>query len=166
MGLKQLAGNSGYHFQLLSAVIEVNELQKRRVIGKLLKHLDGTLVAKKVALLGLAFKPNTDDMREATSLVLTARMQAAGAAVSAYDPVAEEEARKLIRGVRFAESALDAVAGADAVVLVTEWSEFKELDWSAVAQAMRGTAIIDGRNALDADPIRAAGLTYEGIGRA
>ncbi len=165
MGLKQLAGNSGYHFQLLSAVIEVNELQKRRVIGKLLKHLDGTLVAKKVALLGLAFKPNTDDMREATSLVLTARMQAAGAAVSAYDPVAEEEARKLIRGVRFAESALDAVDGADAVVLVTEWREFKELDWSAVAQAMRGTAIIDGRNALDADAIRVAGLTYEGIGR-
>jgi len=166
MGLKQLAGNSGYHFQLLNAVIEVNELQKRRVIGKLLKHLDGSLVGKKVALLGLAFKPNTDDMREATSLVLTARMQAAGAAVSAYDPVAEEEARKLIRGVRFAESALDAVAGADAVVLVTEWREFRELDWRAVAAAMRGTAIIDGRNALDADAVRAAGLTYEGIGRA
>ncbi len=166
MGLKQLAGNSGYHFQLLNAVIEVNELQKRRVIGKLLKHLDGTLVGKKVALLGLAFKPNTDDMREATSLVLTARMQAAGAAVSAYDPIAEEEARKLIRGVRFAESALDAVAGADAVVLVTEWSEFKAMDWGVVAGTMRGTAIIDGRNALDGDAIRAAGLTYEGIGRA
>ncbi|MDQ3631580.1 MAG: nucleotide sugar dehydrogenase [Actinomycetota bacterium] len=166
MGLKQLAGNSGYHFQLLSAVIEVNELQKRRVIGKLLKHLGGTLVGRKIALLGLAFKPNTDDMREATSLVLTARMQAAGASVSAYDPVAEEEARKLIRGVRFAESAMDAVDGADAVVLVTEWGEFKELDWSGVAKAMRGTAIIDGRNALDAGAVRAAGLTYEGIGRA
>ena len=95
-GLKQLAGNSGYHFQLLNAVLEVNELQKRRVIGKLHKHLDGNLVGKKIALLGLAFKPNTDDMREATSLVLTARMQAAGATVSAYDPVAEEEARKLL----------------------------------------------------------------------
>jgi len=166
MGLKQLAGNSGYHFQLLNAVIEVNELQKRRVIGKLLKHLGGALVGKKVALLGLAFKPNTDDMREATSLVLTARMQAAGATVSAYDPVAEEEARKLIRGVRFADSALDAVAGADAVVLVTEWAEFKALDWGAVAGAMAGTTIIDGRNALDPGAVRAAGLTYEGIGRA
>ncbi len=165
-GLKQLAGNSGYHFQLLNAVLEVNELQKRRVIGKLHKHLDGSLVGKKIALLGLAFKPNTDDMREATSLVLTARMQAAGAAVSAYDPVAEEEARKLIRNVRFAASALDAVAGADAVVLVTEWDEFKELDWNAVAGAMAGTTVIDGRNALDAEAVRSAGLTYEGIGRA
>src|ERR671935_567546 len=96
--LKQLAGNSGYHFQLLNAVIDVNELQKRRVMSKLHKHL-GTLVGKRVALLGLAFKPNTDDMREATSLVLSARLQADGATVVAYDPVAEEEARKLIGGV-------------------------------------------------------------------
>ena len=165
MGLKQLAGNSGYHFQLLSAVIEVNELQKRRVIGKLHKHLGGTLVGRRIALLGLAFKPDTDDMRDATSLVLIARMQAAGATVSVYDPVAEDEARKLIRGVRFAESALDAVVGADAAVLVTEWREFKDLDWSAVAAAMSGTTVIDGRNALDADAVKAAGLTYEGIGR-
>ena len=98
--LKQLAGNSGYHFQLLNAVIEVNELQKRRVMGKLHKHL-GSLVGKEVALLGLAFKPNTDDMREASSLVLSARLQAAGAHVRAYDPVAETEARKLIQGVDF-----------------------------------------------------------------
>ena len=102
--LKQLAGNSGYHFQLLNAVIEVNELQKRRVIAKLQKHL-GSLVGKEIALLGLAFKPNTDDMREASSLVLVARLQAAGARVRAYDPVAEQEARKLIRGVEFASSA-------------------------------------------------------------
>src|SRR4051794_16860305 len=88
--LKQLAGNSGYHFQLLNAVIEVNELQKRRVVSKLQKHL-GTLVGKNITLLGLAFKPNTDDMREATSLVLSARLQAAGATVVAYDPIAEEE---------------------------------------------------------------------------
>ena len=103
--LKQLAGNSGYHFQLLTAVIEVNELQKRRVIGKLHKHL-GSLVGKKVALLGLAFKANTDDMREASSLVLSARLQADGAQVRAYDPVAEAEARKLMIGVEFADNAL------------------------------------------------------------
>jgi len=162
--LKQLAGNSGYHFQLLNAVIEVNELQKRRVMSKLHKHL-GPLVGKRIALLGLAFKPNTDDMREATSLVLTARLQADGATVAAYDPVAEDEARKLIGSVDFAQSAADCVAGADAVVLVTEWAEFKELDWSAVAEAMNGTLVIDGRNALDADAISAAGLVYEGIGR-
>jgi UDPglucose 6-dehydrogenase len=162
--LKQLAGNSGYHFQLLNAVIEVNELQKRRVMSKLHKHL-GSLVGKRIALLGLAFKPNTDDMREATSLVLSARLQADGANVVAYDPVAEEEARKLIQGVDFAASAQECVAGADAVVLVTEWAEFTELDWGKVREEMAGTLLIDGRNALDAEAIRAAGLIYEGIGR-
>jgi UDPglucose 6-dehydrogenase len=162
--LKQLAGNSGYHFQLLNAVIEVNELQKRRVIGKLQKHL-GSLVGKRVALLGLAFKPDTDDMREASSLVLSARLQADGALVAAYDPVAEREARHLMKGVDFADGALGCVRGADAVVLVTEWDEFKRLDWDEVADAMAGKVVIDGRNALDAARVRASGLTYEGIGR-
>ncbi len=162
--LKQLAGNSGYHFQLLNSVIEVNELQKRRVIGKLEKHL-GSLVGKRIALLGLAFKPNTDDMREASSLVLSARLQAAGAIVSAYDPIAEDEARKLIQGVRFAEAATEALQDADAAVLVTEWDEFRELDWPSVAKSMNGTLVVDGRNALDQEAVRAAGLTYEGIGR-
>jgi UDPglucose 6-dehydrogenase len=162
--LKQLAGNSGYHFQLLNAVIEVNELQKRRVIGKLQKHL-GSLVGQTIALLGLAFKPNTDDMREASSLVLAARLQADGATVRAYDPVAEEESRHLMPALEYAGSALEAVQGADAVVLVTEWAEFSELDWAAAAEAMRGELVIDGRNALDGDVVRAAGLRYEGVGR-
>jgi UDPglucose 6-dehydrogenase len=162
--LKQLAGNSGYHFQLLNAVIEVNELQKRRVIGKLQKHL-GSLVGKTVALLGLAFKPNTDDMREASSLVLSARLQADGAHVRVYDPVAEHEARQLIRGVHFADDVLDAVDGADAVVLVTEWEQFLSLDWAQIGRRMAGRLVLDGRNALDADAVRAAGLIYEGIGR-
>jgi UDPglucose 6-dehydrogenase len=162
--LKQLAGNSGYHFQLLSAVIQVNDLQKRRVIGKLQRHLGG-LAGKRVALLGLAFKPNTDDMREASSLVLSARLHADGATVSAYDPVAEEQARKLVSQITFASSPLEAVADADAVVLVTEWSEFLALDWHEVATAMRGELLVDGRNALDPNTVRAAGLVYEGIGR-
>ena len=163
--LKQLAGNSGYHFQLLNSVIEVNELQKRRVIAKLEKHL-GRLVDKEIALLGLAFKPNTDDMREASSLVLSSRLQAAGARVRAYDPVAEDEARKLIRGVAFADSAAAAVEGADAVVLVTEWPEFAALDLAAVAEAMRGNLLVDGRNVYEPARVREAGLVYEGIGRA
>jgi UDPglucose 6-dehydrogenase len=162
--LKQLAGNSGYHFQLLTAVIEVNELQKRRVIGKLHKHL-GALAGKRVALLGLAFKPNTDDMREASSLVLSARLHADGASVVAYDPVAEEQARTLVSGIEFADSPLAAIDGADAVVLVTEWGEFLELDWSELAKRMSGNVVVDGRNALDPETIRAAGLIYEGIGR-
>src|SRR4051812_10551526 len=162
--LKQLAGNSGYHFQLLNSVIEVNELQKRRVIAKLQKHL-GDLVEKEVALLGLAFKPNTDDMREASSLVLSARLQAAGAKVRAYDPVAEEEARKLLQGVDFVGSAEAAADGADAVVLVTEWPEFRDLDLRALADGMRGTLLVDGRNFLDPAAAAAAGLAYEGVGR-
>jgi UDPglucose 6-dehydrogenase len=163
--LKQLAGNSGYHFQLLNSVIEVNELQKRRVIAKLEKHL-GTLVGKEIGLLGLAFKPNTDDMREASSLVLAARLQAGGARVRAYDPVAEEQARKLISGVEFKPSADETAAGADAVVLVTEWPEFRDLDLGALAASMRGRVLIDGRNFFDPAKVREAGLAYEGVGRA
>jgi UDPglucose 6-dehydrogenase len=162
--LKQLAGNSGYHFQLLTAVIEVNELQKRRVIGKLHKHL-GSLVGKTVALLGLAFKADTDDMREASSLVLAARLQADGARVRAYDPIAENEARKLMVGVEFADSALGALAGADACIIVTEWPEFAELDWAAAADVMNGRVVIDGRNFADTKAVLASGFAYEGIGR-
>jgi UDPglucose 6-dehydrogenase len=162
--LKQLAGNSGYHFQLLTAVIEVNELQKRRVISKLQKHL-GSLVGGTVTLLGLAFKANTDDMREASSLVLSARLQADGAKVRAYDPVAEREARKLMTGVEFADSALNALTGADACIIVTEWPEFAELDWQEAAARMTGRLVVDGRNFVDRDAVTAAGLIYEGIGR-
>ncbi len=162
--LKQLAGNSGYHFQLLNSVIEVNELQKRRVIGKLTKHL-GSLVGKRIALLGLAFKPNTDDMREASSLVLSARLQGEGADVVAYDPVATGAAADLLTSTEFAASAAEAMAGADGAILVTEWAEFADLDWPKLAGAMRTPVLIDGRNFLDPGELRAAGFAYEGIGR-
>jgi len=162
--LKQLAGNSGYHFQLLNAVIEVNELQKRRVVNKLKKHL-GSLVGKQIALLGLAFKPNTDDMREASSVVLTARLQGEGARVKAYDPVAEDRARELITGAEMCESALDVLKGADAAVIVTEWPEFRDLDLDGAKKAMSNPLIVDGRNLLDPDRVRNAGFVYEGIGR-
>ncbi len=163
--LKQLAGNTGYHFQLLTSVIEVNELQKRRVIGKLTKHL-GSLVGKKVALLGLAFKPDTDDMREASSLVLASRLEGEGAAVRGYDPVAERPAKELLPSIEFCHSAEEALDGADAAVLVTEWPQFAELDWTEMSRRMANPLLIDGRNFLDPKALRAAGFTYEGIGRA
>ena len=164
--LKQLAGNSGYHFQLLNAVIEVNELQKRRVIGKLQKHL-GSLVGKRVALLGLAFKPNTDDMREASSLVLSARLQADGAKVRAYDPVAEEQARMIVSGrpspTRAGRGRRGRRGRAGHRV-----ARVLELDWGRWRAAMRG-------NARDRRPQRPrpasrgavapAASAYEGIGR-
>jgi UDPglucose 6-dehydrogenase len=163
--LKQLAGNSGYHFQLLTAVIEVNELQKRRTIGKLQKHL-GSLVNKEIALLGLAFKPNTDDIREATSLVLAARLQSEGAHVRVYDPIASGRASELLGGAKICESAEEALDGADGAVLVTEWPEFRELDWTGeVKERMARPLVVDGRNFLDAGLLQDAGYAYEGIGR-
>ncbi len=162
--LKQLAGNSGYHFQLLTAVIEVNELQKRRVIGKL-KNLLGDLREKRIALLGLAFKPNTDDIREASSIVLAGRLLAEGASVVGYDPVAMPNIKALLPALDYATSGSEALRGADAAVLVTEWSELLEIDWAAAKQQMRRPVIIDGRNALDGAALRALGFTYDGIGR-
>jgi UDPglucose 6-dehydrogenase len=162
LALKQLASNSGYHFQLLSAVIEVNELQKRRVIGKLKRHL-GQLRGRTVALLGLAFKPETDDMREAPSIVLASRLLAEGADVRAWDPVAD--GRNLPKGVEIADTVLDAVTGADAAVIVTEWAELRDFARDEVREAMANPLIVDGRNLLDPEQARSAGFAYDGIGR-
>jgi UDPglucose 6-dehydrogenase len=134
------------------------------VISKLTKHL-GSLVGKRVALLGLAFKPNTDDMREASSLVLAARLQGESATVVAYDPVAERPAGSMLPSVALHDSAAAALEGADAAILVTEWPEFGELDWEELAGRMSNPLIVDGRNFLDPARLRAAGYTYEGIGR-
>jgi UDPglucose 6-dehydrogenase len=131
---------------------------------KLEKHL-GSLVGKKVALLGLAFKPDTDDMREATSLVLAARPHGEGARVSGYDPVAERPARELLPSVELCDSTEQALEDADAAILVTEWPEFAELDWRSLAGLMANPLLIDGRNFLDPQKMRAAGFAYEGIGK-
>ena len=163
--LKQLAGNSGYHFQLLTSVIEVNDLQKRRVVGKLQRHL-GSLRGTRIALLGLAFKADTDDMREASSLVLAARLRAEGATVVGYDPVAMQNAAELLGDdVELAGSMLEAVTGADAAVIVTEWGEFRQVCTAAVREAMRTPLVVDGRNLLDPAQARSAGFAYESVGR-
>jgi UDPglucose 6-dehydrogenase len=163
--LKQLAGNSGYHFQLLTSVIEVNDLQKRRVVGKLERHL-GPLRGKRIALLGLAFKADTDDMREASSLILSSRLRSEGATVVGYDPVAMGNAAELLGGeVELAGSMLEAVTGADAAVIVTEWGEFRQVCTRAVREVMRTPLVVDGRNLLDPDQARAAGFAYESVGR-
>jgi UDPglucose 6-dehydrogenase len=160
--LKQLAGNSGYHFQLLSSVIEVNELQKRRVIGKLQKHLGG-LRHMRIALLGLAFKPGTDDIREAPSLVLASRLLAEGAEVRTWDPVAR--AQDLLPSATQCATVEEAVSGADAAVIVTEWPELGDLARDEVRDLMARPLIIDGRNLLDPEQVQRAGFAYECIGR-
>ncbi len=162
LALKQLAANSGYHFQVLSAVIEVNELQKRRVVGKL-QELLGPLRGKRIALLGLAFKPNTDDTREAPAFVLAGRLLAEGADVVAWDPIARADG---FHGVDQVASVADAARDADAVVLVTEWPELADVPWAAVGATMRSPVFVDGRNMLDPDAMRAAGFRYAAIGRA
>jgi UDPglucose 6-dehydrogenase len=159
--LKQLAGNSGYQFMLLQAVWEVNELQKRRVVQKLMKHL-GSLHGKRIALLGLAFKPNTDDMREAPSRVIAYRLLSEGAEVRAWDPVAQPAD---LPGIELCDSVLEAVRDADAAVVVTEWPELASLPSQEVRDAMAQPVIIDGRNLLDPEAAHAAGFVYEGIGR-
>src|SRR4029079_13323064 len=163
LALKQLAANSGYHFQLLNAVIEVNELQKRRVIGKLQQHL-GSLRDKTVALLGIAFKPNTDDVREAPSLVLAGRLVAEGAHGRLCDPMARMAG---IDGVDRVDSVGAALAGADAVVLVTEWPQLADVDWTQ-ARATTASArpfFVDGGNMRDPGRMRESGWVYESIGR-
>ncbi len=162
LALKQLAANSGYHFQVLNAVIEVNELQKRRVIGKLAEQL-GSLRGRRIALLGLAFKPHTDDTREAPAFVLAGRLMAEGADVVVWDPIASSDG---LHGVEQVASVEDAAREADAVVLVTEWPELADVDWSAVGGTMRSRVFVDGRNMLDPDAMRAAGFRYAAIGRA
>jgi UDPglucose 6-dehydrogenase len=160
--LKLLAGNSGYHFHLVTAVMEVNDLQVRRPVAKLQKHL-GTLRGKRIALLGLAFKPNTDDMREAPSLVLAARLLAEGAEVVAWDPIAD--ASEMLHGVTFVDTAAEALSGADGAVVVTDWPELQELPWADLRPSMRAAVVIDGRNHLDPAAMVAAGYAYEGMGR-
>ena len=165
--LKQLAGNSGYHFQLLGAVIEVNELQKRRVVAKLQKHL-GSLVGRTVTLLGLSFKPNTDDMREAPSRVVITELARRGATIAAYDPVAMPEARRVLEGVAgvtFVDTQAAALEGADALVIVTEWKQFKSPDFDAIKSTLKQPVIIDGRNLYEPQLMRALQIEYQGIGR-
>jgi UDPglucose 6-dehydrogenase len=161
LALKQLAANSGYHFQLLNAVIEVNELQIRRVVQKLQQRL-GNLRGRTIALLGLAFKPNTDDMREAPSRIIAYRLLAEGAQVRAWDPVARPAD---LEDVEICDSVLAAVREADAAVIVTEWPQLRELTTVQVRDAMARPLIVDGRNLLDPDAVRALGFAYEGTGR-
>jgi UDPglucose 6-dehydrogenase len=159
--LKQIAGNEGYPFLLLQAVWEVNELQKRRVVQKLQQRLGG-LRGRTVALLGLAFKPNTDDMREAPSRVIAYRLLAEGADVRGWDPVARPTD---LQGVEICDSVLEAVRDADAAVIVTEWPELREVTTADVRDAMARPLIVDGRNFLDPAAVAAAGFEYVAIGR-
>ena len=161
----RFAASSDYEFQILRAVEAVNERQKLRLLTKLQAHL-GSLKKKKIAVWGLAFKPRTDDMREAPAVPLIAALINAGAAVTAYDPEAMKVARSIFGSkIRYASSGYAALDGADALVIVTEWNEFREPDFARMRKLMKNPAIFDGRNIYNPQQIRAHGFEYVSMGR-
>src|SRR2546428_2356664 len=162
--LTAFAENFNYHPELLHAVMDINRDQRMLVIDKLRECLE-ELPAKVIGLLGLAFKPNTDDMREAPSVDIAKVLLAAGAEVRAYDPAAMERSRTLLPDVEYLKDAYQVASGADALVLVTEWNEFRQLDMARVKLLMRRPVIVDGRNIYDPAVMRSLGFTYRGVGR-
>ena len=162
--LAALAQKFDYHPELLHAVMDINRDQRMMVIDKLRECLD-ELPGRTVGLLGLAFKPNTDDLREAPSLDIARVLIAAGARVRAYDPAAIERCRAILPEIEYLEDAYEVADGADALVVVTEWNEFRHLDLGRIKQSMRRPVIVDGRNIYDPHAMKAMGFTYRGIGR-
>ena len=163
--LIKTAEQNGYGMRVLKAVEEVNDSQKRVPFEKLFRHFGGDLRGKTVALWGLAFKPETDDMREAPSLVLIGLLLEAGCVVRVYDPVAMEECKRRIGDkVVYCRDKYEAVVDADALLLVTEWKEFRVPSWEVLRKTMRGNVVIDGRNIYDREEMRRNGFEYECIG--
>ncbi|MFA6581608.1 MAG: UDP-glucose/GDP-mannose dehydrogenase family protein, partial [Paludibacter sp.] len=172
--LIQTADQNGYELRVLKAVEEVNAYQKQVLFHKLQKHLNGDLNGKTVTIWGLSFKPNTDDMRDAPSLILIEKLLEAGCLVRVFDPVAIPEARKIIHAkmkiaeddasMYFANDIYDAALDADALLLVTEWKEFRMPSWGVVKKAMKGSLILDGRNIYDKNEMNELGFMYEAIG--
>ncbi|TAF74246.1 MAG: UDP-glucose/GDP-mannose dehydrogenase family protein [Bacteroidetes bacterium] len=163
--LIKTAAENGYTMRILNAVEDVNEAQKSVMFDKITKHFGGNLKGKKFGMWGLSFKPKTDDMREAPSLVLIEKIKNAGGEIIAYDPVAAEEAHKIVKDtIAYASDEYNAIDGVDALILVTEWPEFRSPDFEILTQKMKQKIIFDGRNIFDAKELRKLGFTYYGIG--
>ena len=163
--LVRTASECGVPLRVLESVEEANEAQKHRLFGKL-RELVGDVRGRRIAIWGLAFKPNTDDMREAASLVLIDELLAAGATVVAHDPVAMHETqRKLGDRIEYAESSYDAVTGADALVIVTDWNEYRHPDFGRIKGALKAPVVVDGRNLYDRRKMEGLGFSYASIGR-
>jgi UDPglucose 6-dehydrogenase len=164
--LDQAASYHGQSFWMLRAAVEVNAQQRTRFVAKIQKALRGNLNRKRIAVLGLAFKPGTDDVRQAPSIDVIRHLEDLGAVIVGTDPVARVTAARLLPGTRIVDDPYECVRGADTVAVVTEWPEFVGLDWERVGQLVRRRIIVDGRNCLDGDAVVAAGFTYVSVGRA
>jgi len=162
--LAHIAATHGSHPQMLRAVMEINYDQRKRVIQKL-REILGTYRGKVIGLLGLSFKPNTDDMRDAPAIELVHMLESEGAKVRAYDPVAMNNAKRILPSIVYCDSPYAVAEGADALILVSEWNEFKQLDMQRIARSMRRPVLFDGRNIYDPEKMRALGFDYRGIGR-
>src|SRR5215213_5830473 len=165
LALLQTADEAGARQQIVRTTVEVNDDRKAAMADRVVRALGGNVGGKRVGVLGLAFKPNTDDMRDAPSIPLITKLLEQGAEVSAFDPVAREQAEKVFNGITFAPDAYAAANEADALVIVTEWDEFRALDLDKLAGVMRGKVLIDLRNVYGRDEAEEAGLTYFGVGR-
>jgi UDPglucose 6-dehydrogenase len=163
--LENVAAYHGQSFWMLKAAIDVNAQQRRRFVGKIITALGGSAEGRRVAVLGLAFKPGTDDMRQAASIDIIRHLSDLGAVVTATDPVAIERAAPLLPGVSMVTDPYACVTGADAVVMVTEWAEFRVLDWSRVGELVSRRLVVDGRNCLDGSDLARLGFSYHSVGR-
>jgi UDPglucose 6-dehydrogenase len=162
--LLNIAKKTDYHFKIVEAAVEVNDQQRLRMLEKI-KNAAGSLRGKTIAVLGLAFKPNTDDMREAPSIDIIAGLQKEGARIKAYDPVAMHEARKALKDVEFAEDTYSAISGADALVFLTEWNQFRSLDLDKIKRLLKTPLVIDLRNIYEPAKMRECGFQYVAVGR-
>ena len=162
--LWKMAQESGYSFKILDAVIKANEEQKKRMIGKIVEKV-GNLKGKTIGILGLSFKPNTDDIRESSSIVIIQGLLDMGARVKAFDPAAMEEAKAVLPGIEFGKDAYDVAKGVDALVLATEWNQFRRLDLTHIKELLKAPVFIDLRNVYDPDQMRRLGFNYCGVGR-
>ncbi|MCJ7746397.1 MAG: UDP-glucose/GDP-mannose dehydrogenase family protein [Desulfobacterales bacterium] len=162
--LSKIARESGYVFKILESVIEVNEEQKQRMVIKI-KEKVGNLKGKTIGILGLSFKPNTNDIRESSSIAIIQGLLAMGAKVKAFDPAAMEEARAILSEVEYGKDAYDVAKGADALVLVTEWNQFRRLDLPRIKDLLKSPIFIDLRNVYDPDQMKRMGFNYCGVGR-
>ena len=165
VALLKTADDAGVDQRIVRTTVQVNDDRKAEMVDRVSRALAGEVSGKRIGVLGLAFKPNTDDMREAPSIPLVRGLLKQGATVSAFDPVAREQAEKVLPGVDFAKDAYAAASGADALVIVTEWDEFRALDLDKIAALLRGKVLVDLRNVYDRSEAEAAGLIYYGIGR-
>jgi len=164
--LIKMGGKNGVDLKIVKAVYDVNERQKKLIVEKIKKHFNGRLKDKKIAIWGLSFKPKTDDMREAPSITIINELLKLGANVVAYDPVAIPNAKKIFdKRIKFAKNQYEAIKGADALVLVTEWQEFREPDFNYMKNLMRTPVVFDGRNIYKPEKLKGLGFVYYGIGR-